>query len=186
MARIFVDSILNEIARAWSDVLHTPLELICDQYPILNSQLSGTIRVPSAYSWTEAVQAFGTAANRTQVVYSYWVGDDGHLYVKVGREVLSSIRTDRGLASRVYTIRNNEPFASHKRLQLLQIKAERPHPSTVAISMEPQMEQLIANYLLFSLRMNPQDIHLALTWMRESRCAWSDLTRIDGKFKPFR
>jgi hypothetical protein len=68
MARIFIDSILSEIARAWGDVLHTPLELICEQYPILNSQLCCTIRLPSHYSWSEAVQAFGTAANRTQVV----------------------------------------------------------------------------------------------------------------------
>ena len=168
-----VSHLRTELELAWSKALDTDIQLQAPHAPILHAVLSFAIHLPDHITWEDALTAFEKAARRTNVVSTHWV-TDSTLYITAGCDFYQSVRTDRGLASRVNSILNNVSFASMKRLQTITVRSGTSASPTSTLSAERLAEkQLQAHFLRFALRMNSFDIATAL----ECHVGWNEIDR---------
>ncbi|KAK3646100.1 hypothetical protein LTR56_008717 [Elasticomyces elasticus] len=149
----------DELARALSNALRTPIVVGAPSHSVLGAVILMQIRPTSVTTRKDILAVFDDAMQRTDVVQSHWQLD-GDIFLRVGRDPLRSMRTDRGAGSRVHGADFAEPFNSLRRLRLIKLvisATSMPSASASPIQLDYELD-LASQFLQFALRLNPHDI----------------------------
>jgi hypothetical protein len=162
-----VDHLANTIGPAWATCLKLPqpVSIVVPDQPIQSALLVFTVVVPDGTSWDVMLTAFHDVKTSTNVVFDFEKDSDNSLWIRAGVDVFTGIRLDRGLLSRAHSVINDVSFASPRRLQLVKLTADELPQQTRLTDNSLRERQTAAFFLRYSLRLSPQDIDFALSYL---------------------
>jgi hypothetical protein len=184
-----VDHLANAIGSAWAECLELPqpVSIVVPGQPIQSSLLVFKVIILDGTSWDAMTDSFYDVKTSTNVVFDFEKDSDNNLWIRAGVDVFAGVRLDRGILSRAHSVINDLGFASPRRLQLIKLTRDEL-PQQTHLSAEVLKErQTTAYFLRYSLRLNPQDIAFALSFLERIHPGhrWSTLYNISGNTGEF-